>query len=108
MGMDRLEVPHSLQDLAEAASPLPKTPKNAPRGRNSHEPEQLRTKPRVSSCAAHLWAFLEEMGCPQVLHNLCMNGSFSLHKHILEGVFGLRFCARPSPRTPLFTCLNRA
>lgn len=40
-GVSSRESPHSLQDLAEAASPLPKTPRNPLRGRNSHELEQL-------------------------------------------------------------------
>lgn len=71
---------------------------------SSSSSEQSAAFPAVLCTFGH---FLEEMGCPQVLHNLCMNGSFSLHKHILEGALGSSLRSRPNRRTPLFTCLNQ-
>lgn len=67
-------------------------PKQARPPPDSDSSEQSPVLPVVT----HLGAFLEEKGCPQVLRNLCMNGSFSLHKHILKATSGFHSPLQPS------------
>lgn len=67
-------------------------PKQARPPPDSDSSEQSPVLPVVT----HLGVFLDEMGCPQVLRNLCMNGSFSLHKHILKATSGFHSPLQPS------------
>lgn len=105
-GVSSKDSPHSLQDWQRPLHPSLKLPRNPPReGETPVSSSSSEQSPAFPVALCTFGHFLEEMGRPQVLHNLCTDGSFLGISTFLQE---LSLRSRPNRRTPLFTCLNQA